>query len=463
MSAPVWCARHGGYVSRVTTHQRWAYAAPAFALAFVGVPIYVFLPKFYIDVVGVNIATLGWLLLAARLFDAVTDPAVGVWSDRTRTRWGRRRPFILAASVPLAASIYFLLNPPAGQGAAWFGGWLFALFVFWTVLVVPYESLGPELSFDHHERTGILALRDGLLIAGTVVAAASPLLVGSLLELPAGNDGERAKFFWIAVAYAPLLLTLCVWCVWVVPERRANDPARTARRSVVDSWRSGLRWVRKNDAFWRLLFAFTLSTLAFNLAGSLLLFYVRYVLGSEYAEAFLVIYLLSAVICMPIWVRFSQRFGKRLTWIVGMATYCLGAAGVLSLGAGDGSIYAVLCFVTGMTFGATVAIPSSMQADVIDYDELLCGERREGLYVGMWSVGRKLAAALGVGVALPILEASGYQPNVEQGDTTKLALRVLYAGLPLLANAIAIAIAWRYPIDKQRHEQIRAEIEARRV
>jgi len=458
-------SRHGANaVSRdLTRHQRWAYAAPAFALAFVGVPIYVFLPKFYTDVVGVNIGTIGFILLGARLFDAVTDPAVGAWSDRTRTRWGRRRPFILGASIPLAATLYFLLNPPADHGAAWFGGWLFAMFVFWTVLVVPYESLGPELSFGFHERTGLLALRDGLLIAGTLVAAASPLLASSLLELPPGHEGERAKFFFIAAVYVPLLVLLCVWCVWVVPERVApNAAAPRSRHGDAAGWRMGMRWVLKNDAFWRLLAAFTLSTLAFNLAGTLLLFYVRYVLVSEHAEVFLVIYLLSGVLCLPVWVRFSRRFGKRLTWIVGMATYAIGAAGVLSLGAGDGTIYAVLCFITGMTFGATVAIPSSMQADVIDYDELLSGERREGLYIGMWSVSRKLAAAFGVGVALPILAASGYQPNVEQTDTTKLALRAMYAGLPILANVAAIAIAWRYPIDKKRHEQIRAKITALR-
>ena len=141
----------------------WSYAAPAFALAFVGIPVYVYLPKFYTDVMGVDIALVGWLLLAARTFDAVTDPGIGIISDRTRSRFGRRRPYILGASLPLAISIYLLLSPPANASptaaAWWFGISLFAMFLSWTALVVPYESLGPELTLDHHQRTRLLGKR----------------------------------------------------------------------------------------------------------------------------------------------------------------------------------------------------------------------------------------------------------------------------------------------------------------
>ncbi len=207
-----------------------------------------------------------------------------------------------------------------------------------------------------------------------------------------------------------------------------------------------------------MLSAYTLGTLAFNLAGALLLYYVRYVLDSDRADIFLVIYLLSGIICLPLWIWASERIGKRNTWLIGMATYTCGGIAIFFLGAGDGAIYAVLCFVTGMTFGPTVAIPSSMQADTIDYDELLTGERREGIFVGMWSVVRKMAAALGVGIALPMLSASGYTPNVPQSESTKLVLRILYVGVPIVCNVIAMAIAWRYPIDQARHKEIRDAI-----
>ena len=189
---------------------------------------------------------------------------------------------------------------------------------------------------------------------------------------------------------------------------------------------------------------------------------MRYVLVSDSADVYLVIYLVSGVVLLPAWIVASRRLGKRNSWLIGMASYAVGGVGIFFLGEGDGWIYGILCFVTGMTFGPTVAIPASMQADVIDYDELLTGERREGLYMGLWAVVRKFAAAIGVGVALPILSAVGYEPNVDQTDTTKLALRVLYVGVPVICNLLAMAIAWRYPIDEEEHLRIRATIDAGR-
>jgi GPH family glycoside/pentoside/hexuronide:cation symporter len=145
-----------------------AYATPAFALAVVGIPVYVYIPKFYTDVVGVPISFMGLILLGVRLFDAVTDPAIGLLSDHTVTRFGRRRPYIAIASILVAISVCALFNPPSWASVEmekmWFSVWIFVLFLFWTIVVVPYESLGPELSFDYHERTSLFALRDGFLL-----------------------------------------------------------------------------------------------------------------------------------------------------------------------------------------------------------------------------------------------------------------------------------------------------------
>ena len=159
---------------KVPTSKRIAYAAPAFALAVVGIPIYVYIPKFYSDVVGVHIGILGTIILVIRLFDAITDPAIGFISDRTQSRFGRRRPYIAFGSVLLALAIYFLFNPLSGSPTfetAWFGVWFFMIFLFWTLVAVPYESMGPELTFDYNERTAIFGIRDGALIAGTLLAA----------------------------------------------------------------------------------------------------------------------------------------------------------------------------------------------------------------------------------------------------------------------------------------------------
>ncbi|MEE4363783.1 MAG: MFS transporter, partial [Desulfotignum sp.] len=152
---------------QVSWGDTFAYALPALSLAVIGIPVYVFLPKFYTDTIGVGISTVGALLMAVRMFDAVTDPVIGYVSDRTSTAFGRRRPYIAGGALGLAVSILFLFQPPELPGeemALYFGFWLFALFFFWTLITIPYESLGPEMTTDYHERTVLFSVRDGFLI-----------------------------------------------------------------------------------------------------------------------------------------------------------------------------------------------------------------------------------------------------------------------------------------------------------
>jgi GPH family glycoside/pentoside/hexuronide:cation symporter len=138
-------------------------------------------------------------------------------------------------------------------------------------------------------------------------------------------------------------------------------------------------------------------------------------------------------------------------------------SGVFFLGQGDAHIYGILVFLSGTGFGATLAIPSSMQADVIDYDELISGSRREGQYVGIWSLAKKLAAAFGVGIGLLVLGTSGYEPNIEQNESVVFTLRVLYALVPCLCNAAGFIIALLYPLDGETYSNIRREIDSRKV
>jgi len=439
--------------------QKTAYAAPAFALAVVGIPVYVYIPKFYTDVVGIPIGILGLLILGVRLFDAVTDPVIGVVSDKTRSPSGRRRPFMALGSLALAGAIFLLFNPPngtAGFETAWFGIWIFCLFLFWTVVTVPYESLGPEITFNYHERTVLFGMRDGALMAGTLVAASSPFIVSKILGLPDDPQGERAKFFWISVVYCPLVIGLCWWCVVSIRER--HGPAGSRR----GKWRDGLRQVLQNRPFMILLVAYTVAAFGSNLPATLILYYVQYVLRSPYADLFLVLYFVTGILFLPAWIRLAKGIGKKYTWIASMVINTGAFFGVFFLGPGDAWIYGILVFLSGIGFGATLAIPSAMQADVIDYDELLTGMRREGHYIGLWSIAKKLAAALGVGISLSLLGVSGYSPNVEQSERVVFYLRFLYALVPSACNMVALAIALAYPINRTRHEAIRAAIQERR-
>ena len=445
---------------RVGLTQKLAYAAPAFALAVVGIPVYVYIPKFYTDVVGINITVLGYIMFSVRLFDAVTDPAIGYISDRTRTRFGRRRPYLAVGSVLVAVAMVLLFNPPAASATlytAWFGVSIYMLFLFWTAVVVPFESLGPEITFDYHERTSLFGLRDGFLIAGTLAAASSPALVGWLFDLPGNAAGERAKFFWIAVIYAPLMIGTCWWCALSIRERQAATEHQT-----MTLWR-GLRQVSRNRPFIILLIAYTVSAIGNNLPATLILFYVEYVLESQMADFFLMLYFVTGIIFLPGWIYVSRRTGKKAAWLASMAINTGAFVGVFFLGPGDAAIYGVLVFLSGIGFGATLAIPSAIQADVIDYDELLTGERREGQYIGLWSISKKFAAAVGIGAGLSILGMAGYTPNAPQPAEVQMTLRVLYALVPSLCNIVAIVIACAYPISSRIHAEIRRAIARRQA
>mgnify|MGYP006273045059 CR=1 FL=1 len=439
--------------------QKTAYAAPAFVLAVVGIPVYVYIPKFYTDVVGVHIGALGAILLIVRLFDAVTDPVIGLVSDRLKSRFGRRRPLMALGAGLTAVSVLLLFNPPrfetSGAATVWFLLLIFALFLAWTVVIVPYESLGPELTFDYDERTTLFSMRDGALIAGTLVAAASPGAVRWLAGLPETGAGERETFFILSVVYAPLILAGTGWCVLTFREQaiQAGDSSRSIFRRLGSSF--------QNRPFRILLIAYTISAIGNNLPATLILYYVEYVLHSEFADLFLLLYFVTGIAFLPIWVYLSGKTGKKSIWLIAMAINTGAFFWVFFLGPGDAVLYGLLVFLSGIGFGATLAIPSAIQADVIDYDELVTGERREGLYIGLWSISKKLAAAVGVGAGLALLGASGYEPNIRQSESVVLTLRSLYALVPCLCNAAAIVVALAYPISGPLHRQIREAISRR--
>ena len=427
------------------------YGLPAFALAMVGIPVYVHIPKFYTDVIGVNIAWVGAILMGVRVFDAFSDPLMGALSDRTQTRMGRRRPYMLWGSIGLAASTFLLFVPPQVDGftaTAWFATTIVALFAFWTVVTVPYEALGPALTRDYTERTSLFALRDGLLIAGTLLAAASPVLIEGLQENAATAVAQRQKFLWIALLYAPLLIGTCLWCVLRI---RENEDGQESLATLTIG---NLRSVRRNRPFWILLTAYMIGALGSNLPATLILYYVQYVLESNRADLFLLLYFASGILLLPVWIQVSQRIGKKNAWLASMAINTCAFSGVYFLGAGDEWGYAILVVISGMGFGATLALPSAIQADVIDYDELLTGRRQEGWYIGIWSVVKKLAAAIGVGAGLTLLGMAGYEPGKTQPPEVVQTLKVLYALVPSVCNAVAFTIALAFPISQTVHQQI---------
>jgi GPH family glycoside/pentoside/hexuronide:cation symporter len=221
--------------------------------------------------------------------------------------------------------------------------------------------------------------------------------------------------------------------------------------------------VLRNRPFLILLLSYTISAIGSNLPATLILFYVEYVLQSSLADFFLLLYFVTGIVFLPGWVWLARRIGKKEAWLAAMLINTGAFIGVFFLGPGDAAIYGVLVIASGIGFGATLALPSAIQADVIDYDELLTGSRREGQYVGLWSISKKLAAAIGVGVGLSILGWAGYTPNEQQSEQVVFTLRLLYAGIPSLFNLIAFVIALAYPINSDLHGRIRDAVEKRKL
>ena len=209
-----------------------------------------------------------------------------------------------------------------------------------------------------------------------------------------------------------------------------------------------------------LLSAYTVSAIGSNLPATLILYYVEYVLHSNRAELFLALYFLVGIVFIPVWVGLSRKTGKKAAWIGAMVINTLAFLGVFFLGPGDEAIYGVLVAISGIGFGAGLVLPSSIQADVIDYDELITGRRREGRYIGLWSVSKKLAAALGVGLGLWLLGRTGYTPDAAQSPMTILTLKILYALVPCVCQLIAMVIIGFYPITEVRFREIRTRLQS---
>jgi GPH family glycoside/pentoside/hexuronide:cation symporter len=437
-----------------------AYAAPGFAFALIGIPVYVHLPKFYGDTLGLDLALVGAIILVSRAWDAVTDPAIGFLSDRTATRLGRRRPWILAGALPLALATAGLLAPPAGLSggplAWWFAALLFLTFLSWTAVQIPHAALGAEVAVGHHDRTALFGARDGLWILGTLVAAASPGLARAALGLPAGSEGDRAALRAMALLYAPVLVLLPWWCVAGVKERATvHSSAATPWRATREAW--------QNPPFRVLLAAYGIGALGAAMPATLILFYVEYVLRApQLASAFLALYFVSGFAFLPAWTRLARRTGKKRAWIAAMAVNAGAFVFAYFLGPGDTVAYAGVCLVSGIGFGAGLVLPNSLVADVVDYDELRSGQRREGLYFGLWSIVTKLSAALGAAAALPALQFAGFVPQAaEQPAAVQQALRVLYAAVPCACYAAGLLVARHFPIDEAVHQRIREAVRQR--
>lgn len=428
------------------------YALPAFALAMPTIPVYVYLPSFYAEGMGLGLAAVGGALLIARLFDVITDPLIGVLSDRLKTPWGRRRPWIVAGAAIAATGLLALFQPPPSVGIGYLFVWSIVLYLGWTMIAVPYAAWGAELSSEYHQRARITGAREMAMVIGIVAAGALPALAAGVGRPE--SDGLTAVAWLAILCGAPAIALL----VWRVPETSTD----ASPRAHWPRWRD-LAVLRANAPFLRLLGGWFINGLANGLPAVLFPLYLQYGLGADPVERgiLILVYFVAGVAAVPFWVHLSGRLGKHRAWCLAMILACLAFIWVPLLEAGDLALFAVICVLTGIALGADLALPPAMQADVVDLDSLRSGQARAGLFFALWGTVTKLALALAVGIAFPALAAFGFVPGAENDGRALLALAVIYAGIPVVLKGCAVLLVWHHPLDARRQAIIRRRLEQR--
>jgi glycoside/pentoside/hexuronide:cation symporter, GPH family len=425
-----------------------AYALPAIPLAALTLPLYVLVPTFYTETLGLSLASVGFALLLVRIFDAVNDPMIGWAADRFRPGFGRRRT-LFAISLPLTAlSAFMLFWPPVDATVLWLAAWGLMLSLGYTAALIPFSAWGAELATDYHGRSRITAWREGLTLVGTLIAIALPFAIG--FDQASGMHG-------LAVLGLVILFALPLFgavAVFSTPE-----PVEHSRVRV--DLKSGLAHLARNRPFVRLIAAFFLNGLANGIPATLFLYFVSARLGLPDARGpLLFFYFLCAIAGVPLAAWAARRFGKHRAWCYGMLAACAAFAPAPLLPEGSLIAFAAICAVTGLLLGFDLTIPPAIQADVIDVDTAASGEQRSGIYFAAWSLATKLSLAGGVGVVFPALAAFGFDPAAGSGSGEGLmALAVAYAWIPIAFKLASIAIMWNFPLDEDAQKSLRSRIE----
>jgi Na+/melibiose symporter-like transporter len=411
-------------------HALPAYGVLGFPLAFAALPLYVHVPRLYAENVGLSLALVGTVLLAARLLDAVVDPLVGAWSDRWSHRRGDRRGLILLALPLLAVGLVGLLTPPAGAGAGWLAAALAVTFAGFSLASINYHAWGAEVDVEPQQRAQVTAWREGFALAGVVVAAALP----ALLADEAGPGLQRLTWVFVPVLAIAALITLL------------GAPAARAAPVAADIYGALLR----DRVFRRLLAVLAVGGIAAAIPATLVLFYIADVLQlAAWQGAFLAIYFLAGALALPGWVALARRRGKVAAWAASMALALASFVWAFFLDAGDAVAFGVICAASGAALGAELALPPAVLADRLARADACGGATAvagAGAYFGLWNFVTKLNLALAAGLALPLLGLAGYK--VGAGDTAALtALAAVYALLPAILKLAALALLWRWRRD----------------
>lgn len=410
-----------------------------------------YLMKFSTDVLLISPVVMGLIFGVSRIWDAVTDPLVGYVSDRTSLSSGRRRPWILFSIPFVCGAFYMMWNPAAALSETgnilWMGIAVILFYTAMTAFTVPHTSLGAELSLNYHERTKIFGLRHMIWNCGSLLALVA------MHQLIVGDDPRRTAFY-ISLIAGAVTAVLILWMFFTVKERpefqgRGESNPLTAFSDVV-----------KNKYALLLLLVFFIESLGGATIGILTPYIAEYIVERpEKTVVYILLYLVPSVLSVPLWIPLSRRIGKKAMWIFSMLVTAFGFGGMFFLEPGSDMLISVLAIICGLGAGSGAVVAPSIQSDIIDYDEYKSGKRKEGTYFATWNFVFKSATGITLMLTGFVLSFSGFIPNQEQTETTKLALLTLYAIFPLVCYVLGAIIFSRFKLNEAEYKTIRDSLD----
>jgi GPH family glycoside/pentoside/hexuronide:cation symporter len=414
-----------------------------------------FLLYFYTDVLGIGARTAGLIMMAALIWDGVADPIIGAIANRTRTRWGRYRPYLLFGAVPLALAVVAMFLPVKFSGAALVAYALASQILYRTVFAcvnIPYVALSARLTSDTDARGRLAGARMLFaIVCGLALAALT-------LPLVKAFGGGRTGFLFVSMLYSAIATAVLIFCFLRTEESVAEDPQDNPdlARLVAALW--------VNKPFLLLLPATILGATAYTMSGKALVYYLKYWGGAESMVTLgLVTTLGVSALALPPWMMLARRLGKRMTWLLGVGINVAAYLGFYLLAPRDGAVLWLLLAATGVGNAAFVLTFWSMLPDTVEYGEWKTGVRTEGAIFGLISFAQKVALGVGTGMIGVMLGQFGYVANAVQTPQTLHGIVAMYAiGPGLLFAASALAI-WLYPIDAVTHRRLVRAIDWRRA
>ena len=427
----------------------------AVPLAFAGLPIAVFVSKFYAEDLKINIETVGLILLVARLADFLVDPIIGYASDRTTWSLGRRRTWVLLGAPVFMLGVYMLFLPPPGADETHLLIWIAVFYLGWTMITIPYGAWGAELSGDYNERSRITGVREIFTLVGLALAGAIPVIVGVASAAEGGG-------YWNAMAV--LGWTIVILTPFGVAIMFASTPEPPyGSTEHVSVWK-GAKAAISNLPFLRLFFATFFVRIASRAAEVLFLFYMVDAVGLTKAQGnhFPLALIIAAIVFAPLWIWLGGRITKHKALSIAMLIG-VGVFATLPLLQGFGywpnlALFALL----GAAFSDPYTLGQSIAADVVDLDSLRTHEPRAGLLISFFGLAIKGGDAVGAGFALMLVGYLGFSSGVvEKSPEAISALTYVFSLLPIIFYLPAIALLWSFPITPEVQRRIRSLVEHR--